>query len=680
MEAPSIEEYDRMFRVDNVPFLINNVWIDYYKTLEVISLHSGDQWLSHLPKRNLERIRREAKELFSNKDVWEKFKKDWYEFMDKSKGFFRSIIEKDDITQEETEKMLDILTEVFFYYSKTEFIYSDPAYELKDDPIVAEHLKEFEKLKTEAREYLNEVFFGKECLVNLVMKVLAKKLEVAKEDLDEYNREELLLAFDGEKVQKGLLEERKKAYWTDGKNKEINIAVGDEALRIIKDFLGEEKEEKVKGMIANRGKVKGRVYVLMYKYNTFDDFARMAEEMEEGDVLVAETTSPELIQACHKASAIVTNQGGMMSHAAIFSREFGIPCIVGTGNATDVLKTGDVVEVNADEGVVRKMDKEEYKEIYTRPISLLRVEFLTKGEFEGIKRLTGKDLYFCPFFHYSPEKGFTAYYNFSSEKEDVKPILKSLNERIPFLIEEFEKIKRMCAELEDMIDKKINDPKKIFEYLTQMQPFSSIGSVVGKLPFASKELFELFKKYRYDYDGLAYRAEKFLLSLANVEDELKEHVNILGFEELFEGKPSNPGRSKGFVYYKGKIHDKELGQFLDENNFFVNEQIVTKKDTIKGTPACGGVAKGTVKKVFTKADFDKVNEGDILVTSMTIPDFLPVMKKAAAFVTDEGGVTCHAAIIAREMKKPCIIGTKIATKVLNDGDEVEVDADEGVVR
>ena len=75
-----------------------------------------------------------------------------------------------------------------------------------------------------------------------------------------------------------------------------------------------------------------------------------------------------------------------------------------------------------------------------------------------------------------------------------------------------------------------------------------------------------------------------------------------------------------------------------------------------------------------------VTKKSVLVASMTTPDFLPAMKKAVAFVTDEGGVTCHAAIVSREMKKPCVIGTKIATQVLNEGDIVEVDANEGVVR
>ncbi len=100
----------------------------------------------------------------------------------------------------------------------------------------------------------------------------------------------------------------------------------------------------------------------------------------------------------------------------------------------------------------------------------------------------------------------------------------------------------------------------------------------------------------------------------------------------------------------------------------------------KGTIACKGKVKGVVKHIVGRDDFAKIEEGDILVTSMTTPEMVPIMKRAAAFVTDEGGVTCHAAIISREMKKPCIIGTKIATQVLKDGDMVEVDAEKGIVR
>jgi pyruvate,water dikinase len=74
------------------------------------------------------------------------------------------------------------------------------------------------------------------------------------------------------------------------------------------------------------------------------------------------------------------------------------------------------------------------------------------------------------------------------------------------------------------------------------------------------------------------------------------------------------------------------------------------------------------------------NYGDILVTIMTSPDFVVVMKKAAAIITDEGGLTSHAAIISRELEKPCIVGTRSASRILKDGDLVEVDANLGVVR
>ena len=112
------------------------------------------------------------------------------------------------------------------------------------------------------------------------------------------------------------------------------------------------------------------------------------------------------------------------------------------------------------------------------------------------------------------------------------------------------------------------------------------------------------------------------------------------------------------------------------NNILLNEH---KDNIIMGSTACGGFVKGGVRVVIHNEDFDTFNEGDILVTSMTRPEFVPLMKKASAVITDEGGITCHAAIISRELGVPCIIGTKIATQVLQNGDLVEVDADNGVI-
>jgi len=100
---------------------------------------------------------------------------------------------------------------------------------------------------------------------------------------------------------------------------------------------------------------------------------------------------------------------------------------------------------------------------------------------------------------------------------------------------------------------------------------------------------------------------------------------------------------------------------------------------VRGSIAYKGKVTGRVRIVKNKAHMREVQEGDILISPMTTPDFLPAMQKAAAFVTDEGGIICHAAIVAREMKKPCIIGTKIATKIFKDGDLIEVDANKGII-
>jgi phosphohistidine swiveling domain-containing protein len=104
-----------------------------------------------------------------------------------------------------------------------------------------------------------------------------------------------------------------------------------------------------------------------------------------------------------------------------------------------------------------------------------------------------------------------------------------------------------------------------------------------------------------------------------------------------------------------------------------------KQSFLKGMSASSGIVRGAVRLVGSFADMDKVKSGDILVTNMTSPRFMAAIIRAGAIVTDEGGLTCHAAIIARELKKPCIIGTKIATKIFKDGMTVEVDANKGVV-
>lgn len=103
------------------------------------------------------------------------------------------------------------------------------------------------------------------------------------------------------------------------------------------------------------------------------------------------------------------------------------------------------------------------------------------------------------------------------------------------------------------------------------------------------------------------------------------------------------------------------------------------KIILTGLGAAPGVATGIVRIINSGRDLDKVKQGDIMVTKMTMPDMVPGMKRAGAIVTDEGGMACHAAIVSRELGCPAVVGTKKATSVLLDGMEITVDGGKGIV-
>ena len=110
------------------------------------------------------------------------------------------------------------------------------------------------------------------------------------------------------------------------------------------------------------------------------------------------------------------------------------------------------------------------------------------------------------------------------------------------------------------------------------------------------------------------------------------------------------------------------------------DSALSRSGIIEGKGAVAGRVRGRVKIVNVPGDFSKMKFGDVLVAPMTRPEYVPLMRMAAAIVTDEGGLTCHAAIMSRELGIPCVIGTQVATDVLKDDDLVEVDAERGVVR
>lgn len=156
--------------------------------------------------------------------------------------------------------------------------------------------------------------------------------------------------------------------------------------------------------------------------------------------------------------------------------------------------------------------------------------------------------------------------------------------------------------------------------------------------------------------------------------------------EILDGKPMDKNiikkrkamtfigiTRKGSVWLEGDAAMKEKEKYFPENQKKVNE--------IKGVVANKGRVRACVKVCAGYRDaLEKIKKGDILVCGMTTPEYVPAMKKAAAIITDEGGITCHAAIISRELNIPCIVSTKIATSAFRDGDLVDVDANKGIIK
>lgn len=132
-------------------------------------------------------------------------------------------------------------------------------------------------------------------------------------------------------------------------------------------------------------------------------------------------------------------------------------------------------------------------------------------------------------------------------------------------------------------------------------------------------------------------------------------------------------RARGYTYVAINGHVRII---------FPRRKVANRKSTVKklwGVPASPGKVRGVVQTANAYT-FQNLRSGVILVTQMTTPHATPYVKRVRAIVTDEGGATAHAAIVSRELKIPCIVGTKIATKVFKDGDLVEVNATKGVVR
>lgn len=218
-------------------------------------------------------------------------------------------------------------------------------------------IRDFIFLRTHTTEYSDYLFYVAR---HTIFQVVSQKCNISVDDLIMLSCEEILNILknngDLDEEFRNVIKERKKGFaiiWLDGK---VQTFLGDESLElqteIGKTYKTNENQEKEKnvicGTIANKGKIRGVARILL----TYNDIYKV----KKGDIIVATMTTPDYISAMEKASGFVTDEGGITCHAAIISREFNVPCIVGTVNGTKELKDGQMIELDAYNGKVYILD------------------------------------------------------------------------------------------------------------------------------------------------------------------------------------------------------------------------------------------------------------------------------------------------------------------------------------
>ena len=249
------------------------------------------------------------------------------------------------------------------------------------------------------------------------------------------------------------------------------------------------------------------------------------------------------------------------------------------------------------------------------------------------------------------------------------------------------------------------------EVIERVNVFSNPKKELDELERKEEEEKEIEKELieEFNFSGAEYnkiRLLRFYTFVSNYVDEMigLVHINMrkvftelgkgygLTYEQITECTMDELYSLK--IPFKGVLNERAKDYCHEMDNlkvkiFFGDELEKIKKKNlkdyshlseVKGVCGSKGYAKGKVKLVLNSKEISKVEKGDILIAYGTNIEYVSAMEKAAAIVTNEGGITCHAAIVSRELSVPCLIGTKIGTEVFNDGEIVEVDADKGVVR
>lgn len=336
-----MEKYTRFFEAVGASFLLESIYVTSYSDLECYAFRKGNTTTILFKDLESKKCGQKAYDLFKDTKKFNQYYNEFSKFLKNAEFKSNQLI-----IQNKPCELLEVFLAFLKFYRWTESFYTDLSYMNLNESIELKlNLEKLERIKTNARKFLNLFFNGESSYLSRI----AKKSDVEEIFLNS-TIEEIKYK---KKLTNNNLENRKGNHLLDYNHVLYNQNASEylEVKGWIESFC-KSVGKIIKGIGASQGKVTGKAYVLSANFTNFDLLDKIIDDMPSDVILVSETTAPDIVRACHKSKGIVTNQGGLGSHASIISRELKLPCVVGTKSATKLINTGDIITIDGNKGEV----------------------------------------------------------------------------------------------------------------------------------------------------------------------------------------------------------------------------------------------------------------------------------------------------------------------------------------
>jgi phosphoenolpyruvate synthase/pyruvate phosphate dikinase len=351
------KDYMLSFSVKGVSIFVTDIHADIYSHLEALFIIDHGLFRQFFTHTAYEQALDQGLAFYSDEYAFGNYQKALSSHCDALRDFFNLEIKGQEmLSYENVALFFEYTKKLCGDYVKMNFEFTDRAFTQQEtNPTIKRNLAQMSIFKDVVRTFMNVVLFESPGYVDQCFMILGKQCNLSPSIIHNMTQEEILNLFTGKRPIESIVAQRQESF-VEGYNLRPFLE-GVDAMEIIKEFQELPSSTRVfQGKGASNGKVVGIVKIIPVDYSNLERLTAEIERMSDGSILVTETTAPELMIACKKAGAIVTDVGGLMSHAAIISRELSIPCVVGTVNASRSLKDGDRVEVDGSTGVVRVLE------------------------------------------------------------------------------------------------------------------------------------------------------------------------------------------------------------------------------------------------------------------------------------------------------------------------------------